>query len=174
MDTFLRGVRAVNRALHHVSGALIALMMLFTVYNIGGRWLFGAPLRGTVELTQLSMVAIVYLGFAYTQHHDEHISVDILYVRLGPRGRAVLDAFAALVSFAVLALIAWRLHAYSETLMAGGRTTATRRIPLHPLAYVAIVGTLAFVLALASTVIERSRDARRASAQGPSGTEQES
>jgi TRAP-type transport system small permease protein len=172
MDTFLRATRGFNRALHYVSGALITLMMLFTIYNILGRWLFGAPFRGTVELTQLSMIAIVYLGFAWAQHNDDHISVDILYVRFGKRGQAVLDAVAALISFVVLALIAWRLYAYSETLQSGGRTTATRRIPLYPLAYVAIVGTVAFVLALAATVIERARDAR-AAARGGDAAERE-
>jgi TRAP-type transport system small permease protein len=172
MDTLLRAIRGLNRALHYVSGALITLMMLFTVYNILGRWLFGAPLRGTVELTQLSMIGIVYLAFAYAQHNDDHISVDLLYVRFGKRGQAVLDAVAAVISFAVLALLAWRLYDYSQVLELGGRTTATRRIPLYPLAYVAIVGTVAFVLALFATVIERARDARAASG-GTSGTERE-
>jgi TRAP-type transport system small permease protein len=172
MDTSLRAIRGVNRGLHYVSGALITLMMLFTVYNILGRWLFGAPLGGTVELTQLSMIGIVYLGFAYAQHNDDHISVDLLYVRFGKRGQAVLDAVAAVISFAVLVLLAWRLYDYSQVLELSGRTTATRRIPLYPLAYVAIVGTIAFVLALFATVIERARDARAAS-QGASGTERE-
>jgi TRAP-type transport system small permease protein len=162
MDTFLRAVHGVNRALHYLSAALITLMMLFTVYNILGRFLFGAPLRGTVELTQVSMIVIVYLGFAYAQHHDDHISVDLLYVRFGPRGRAVMDGIAAAISFVVLALVAWRLHAYAGTLQTGGRTTATRGLPLYPFAYVAIVGTVAFVFALLATVIERARAARGA------------
>ena len=170
MDTFLRATKSVNRGLHYVSGALITVMMLFTVYNILGRWLFNQPLGGTVELTQLSMVAIVYLAFAYAQQNDDHISVDLLYIRFGKRGQAVMDAIAAGISFVVLALIAWRLYAYSETLQLGGRTTATRRIPLYPMAYVAIVGTVAFVLALVSTVVERAREAR---AESGTGTERE-
>lgn len=160
MDTVLRSIRAVNRGLHYVAGALIAIMMLFTVYNILGRWLFSAPLSGTVELTQLSMVAIVYLGLAYAQHQDDHISVDLLYTRFGPRGRAVFDAIAAALSLVVLALITWRLYEYSLVLEVGGRTTAARRIPLYPLAYVAMLGTIAFVLALLATAIERTRRAR--------------
>lgn len=169
MDAFLGAIRGVNRALHYVSGSLITLMMLFTVYNILGRWLFGAPLRGTVELTQLSMIGIVFLAFAYAQHNDDHISVDILYVRFGRLGRAVFDAIAATISFCVLLLMAWQLYEYSQTLELGGRTTATRRIPLYPLAYVAIVGTVAFVLALLATVVERIRAARQHADDAPNG-----
>jgi TRAP-type transport system small permease protein len=157
----LGAVRAVNKALHYVAGALIVVLMLFTVFNIVGRWLFNSPLRGTVELTELAMITVVYLSFAYAQHRDDHISVDVLYQRFGARGRAVLDTFSALLSLVVLALIAWRLHAYGVVLEAGGRTTAARRIPLYPFAYVAIVGTVAFMLALVSTAIQRAVQARR-------------
>jgi TRAP-type transport system small permease protein len=154
-------IRAVNKALHYVAGALIVAVMLFTVYNILGRWLFNAPFRGTVELTQLAMLAIVYLSFAYAQQQDDHIAVDLLYQRFGARGRAVLDVIAAVLSVGILGLLAWRLYAYSDLLRAGGRTTAARGIPLYPFAYVAIVGAVAFILALLATAVERIRQGRR-------------
>ena len=152
-----RAVLAVNKALHYVAGALIIAVMAFTVYNVLGRWLFGAPLRGTVELTQLAMIGIVYLGLAYAQHRDNHIAVGLLYQRFGPRIRLVLDIFAAVLSIVILALLSWRLYEYAGVLEAGGRTTASRSIPLHPFAYVAIIGVVAFILALASTMVTRLR-----------------
>lgn len=153
-----RAVLAVNKALHYVAGALIIAVMAFTVYNVLGRWLFGAPLRGTVELTQLAMIGIVYLGLAYAQHRDNHIAVGLLYQRFGPRIRSVLDIFSAVLSIVILALLSWRLYEYAGVLEAGGRTTASRSIPLHPFAYVAIIGVVAFILALASTTFTRLRE----------------
>lgn len=150
-------IQTVNRALHYVAGALIISVMAFTVYNVLGRWLFGAPLRGTVELTQLAMIGIVYLGLGYAQHQNSHIAVDLLYQRLGRRTRLVLDVFATALSMAVLSLLAWRLYDYSAVLDAGGRTTASRSIPLYPFAYVAIVGVVAFILAYATTLAQRLR-----------------
>jgi TRAP-type transport system small permease protein len=154
-------IRAVNKALHYVAGALIVAVMLFTVYNILGRWLLNAPFRGTVELTQLAMLAIVYLSFACAQQQDDHIAVDLLYQRFGARGRAVLDVIAAVLSVGILGLLVWRLYAYSGVLQSGGRTTAARGIPLYPFAYVAIVGAVAFILALLATAVERIRQGRR-------------
>jgi TRAP-type C4-dicarboxylate transport system permease small subunit len=156
-----RAIKAVNTSLHYLAGALIVGVVVITVYNVIGRWLFDAPLQGTVELTELAMVGIVYLGMAYAQQQDGHITVDLLYQRLGPRWRSVLDAFAAIVGVVVVTLIAWRLYAYAEVLEIGGRTTASRQIPLYPFAYLAIVGLTAYGLALATTFVRRLRDAAR-------------
>jgi TRAP-type transport system small permease protein len=158
MDTVLRATRGLNRALHYVAGALIVVTMLLTVGNVLGRWLFARPIAGTVELTELAMLGIVYLGFAYAQHEDDHISVDLLYGRLGHTGRALVDAFASFVAAVVLALIAWRLWAYGGTLLASNRTTAARSISLYPFVYVAIVGAVAYLLAVLATTLERVRD----------------
>jgi TRAP-type C4-dicarboxylate transport system permease small subunit len=157
----VRVVYAVSKGLHYVAGALIIGVMVMTVYNVLGRWLFGAPLRGTVELTQLAMIGIVYLGLAYAQERDNHISVDLLYQRLGKRTRYALDAFTTLLSVIVLALLAWQLSVYAGVLEAGNRTTASRSIPLYPFAYVAMVGVAAFILALVSTLITRVRSPRQ-------------
>lgn len=162
-------VLAVNKALHYVAGALIIAVMAFTVYNVLGRWLFGAPLRGTVELTQLAMIGIVYLGLAYAQHRDNHIAVGLLYQRFGPRIRMVLDVFSAVLSMIILVLLSWRLYEYAAVLEAGGRTTASRGIPLHPFAYVAIIGVVAFILAFASTLVARLRHAE--SGDGPDASD---
>lgn len=156
-----RAIHAVNRSLHYVAGALIIGVVVITVYNVLGRWLFDEPLRGTVELTELAMVGIVYLGMAYAQHQGSHITVDLLHQRFGRRWRAALDAFAAVVGIVVVALIAWRLSVYADVLEAGGRTTASRRIPLYPFAYLAIVGLAAYVLALATSFVRSLRDAGR-------------
>lgn len=164
-------IKTVNRALHYVAGALIIGVMAFTVYNVLGRSLFGAPLRGTVELTQIAMIGVVFLGLAYAQDKNNHIAVDLLYQRLGRRGQLVLDVFSTVLSMLVLTLVAWRLYDYAAVLDAGGRTTASRDIPLYPFAYLAIVGVLAFILAYATTLIEHLRGTGpdRDTSAGPGG-----
>lgn len=168
----LRAVRAANKGLHYVAGALIIGVMVITVYNILGRWLFGEPFRGTVELTELSMLGIVYLGLGFAQHRDSHISVDLLYRRFPRPTRQALDLFGAVLSVVVLALMAWQLAVYAEVLSSGGRETAAREIPLAPFAYVAVVGVLAYALASAGTAIERFHSGRREDT--PNGTRQAS
>ncbi len=153
----LPAIRAVNKGLHYVAGALIIGVMAMTVYNVVGRWLFGEPFRGTIEITELAMLGIVYLGMAYAQHRDDHIAVDLVYRRFRRRTRLALDVFATVLSVVVLGLMAWQLSEHAQVLSSGGRETASRGIPLAPFAYVAVVGLLAFALAAADTALARLR-----------------
>ncbi|MFW5899033.1 MAG: TRAP transporter small permease [Jiangellaceae bacterium] len=163
----LRAVRTANVWLHYVAGALIVGVMLLTVYNILGRWLFGEPFRGTIELTELAMLGIVYLGLGYAQHRDSHISVDLLYRRFRRPTRKAIDLFAAVLSVGILGLMAWQLAAYAEVLSSGGRETAARGLPLAPFAYAAVVGVLAYALASVGTASERLRSGRQDGSPDP-------
>lgn len=50
-----------------VIGALVVLAMMAIVnVDVFGRWLWGSPLSGTLELTEMGIVAIVYLQLAHT------------------------------------------------------------------------------------------------------------
>jgi TRAP-type transport system small permease protein len=102
----------------------------------------------------LAVVVLVYLGLSYAESKDRHITVDLLYVRLGVRARLVLRVFGGLVALVVIAVVTWRLYAYSGQLQAGRYTTGTWRLPLHPVALLAVLGSAAFGLAvLANTAV---------------------
>jgi TRAP-type C4-dicarboxylate transport system permease small subunit len=167
-----RALDEVNRALHYGAGALIIAVMAVTIYNVLGRWLFSSGFRGTVELTQLAMIGIVYLGLAYAQQRDNHISVDLLYNRLNARARIVLDGFVTTLSVIVLGLLAWQLYKYAGVLQTGNRVTGSRGIPLGPFAFVAITGVVAFLLAIVRTFVDRLRTYRQRSQDLPPGTGQ--
>jgi TRAP-type transport system small permease protein len=145
----------LTRWLHHLSGALLVGLMVLTVVNIVGRWLFDTPLPGAVELTEIGMVAIVFLGLAYAQVRGDHIRVDLLYEQLGARGRKVLNLFAALVSFATVAFMTWRLGVYAGQLGASGRTTSALRIPLFWVAWIAVAGGVIYAVAVVVTADRR-------------------
>jgi TRAP-type C4-dicarboxylate transport system permease small subunit len=147
----------LTRWLHHLSGALLVALMMLTVVNIVGRWLFDTPLQGAVELTEIGMVAIVFMGLAYAQVRDDHIRVDLLYQQLGARGRSVLDLFAALVSLATVALMSWRLWVYAGQLGASGRTTSALRIPLFWVAWIAVAGGVIYAVAVMVTARRRAQ-----------------
>lgn len=49
------------------AGALIVLFMMIIVnLDVFGRWLADSPLAGTLELTEMGIVAVVYLQLAHT------------------------------------------------------------------------------------------------------------
>ena len=68
------------RLLAYVSGAIIMVLMMFTVADVFLRNAFNAPLRSVYEFTEFTMAAIVFLGIAYTGWVGGHIAVD-MFVR---------------------------------------------------------------------------------------------
>ncbi|NDL55579.1 TRAP transporter small permease subunit [Phytoactinopolyspora mesophila] len=148
-----RALVRVNTVLHLVAGVVMVALLLWTVGDIVGRAVFSHPLRGTIEMTELAVVVLVYLGLALTEDRDRHITVDLLYVRLGATGQLVLRVFAGVVAFVVVSVMTWRLWQYAEQLDAGGFTTGILRIPLYPVALLAVLGSSAFALAILSKTI---------------------
>jgi TRAP-type transport system small permease protein len=147
-----------TRWLHYVSGALIVGLMFMTVANILGRWTMGRPVRGSVELTEIGMVAIVFLGLAYAQVREDHIRVDLVYERMGPRGRRLLGLFAAVVSLITVLALTWRLYDYVRVLEASRRTTSALSIPLFWVGWVAVVGSLIYAVGVLVTGFRRASD----------------
>lgn len=158
---FTAALRRVSTAMHLFAGATLVILLLWTVGDIVGRSFFSSPFRGTVELTEIAVVVLVYLGLAYAEFKDSHITVDLLFVRLGPRSQLAVRTFAGFVTIAVIALLTWRLFLFAGQLERGGYTTGVLRVPLYPVAYLGVLGSIAFGLAVLSNLIIAIRALRR-------------
>ena len=148
-----RTLQRVNGVLHTLAGVTMVLLLLWTVGDIIARTLFSRPFPGTVELTELAVVMLVYLGLARAENADSHITVDLLFARLDARAQLVLRIAAGLVSAAVVGVLTWRLALFAGQLASGGFTTGVLRIPLYPVAIVGVLGAAAFLLAILSNVV---------------------
>ena len=100
-----RGIQVFCRAMGILASITIVMMMITTVTDVTVRYLRGKPLPGIIEGNELLMVAIVFLGLAYTQLAKGHIRVDMFIGRLSPRRRALLNTLGWLVALIVFALI---------------------------------------------------------------------
>jgi TRAP-type C4-dicarboxylate transport system permease small subunit len=70
----------LGRALGLASGALLALLFIL----VGGAMLvrvLGYAWVGAEELVSIAFIWLVFLGAALAYHRDEHLDVDLLYVR---------------------------------------------------------------------------------------------
>ncbi len=77
--------------------AWLTLAMVLLTFAIAIlRYLFDLGWIALQELVVYLHVLVFMLGAAYTLKHDEHVRVDVLYNRLGDRGRAVVDFFGTL------------------------------------------------------------------------------
>lgn len=149
-----RALVRVSIGLHAVAGLTMVALLLWTVGDIVARSAFSRPFRGTVELTELAVVMLVYLGLARAESQDAHIAVDLFYVRLSERLQLVLRVVAGVVTLVVIAALTWRLQQFAGQLDTGGYTTMVWRLPLYPVAILGVLGAGAFGLAvLANTLV---------------------
>jgi TRAP-type mannitol/chloroaromatic compound transport system permease small subunit len=103
----------LNTRIGHLVYWLGLLMILIGAYNALARYLgeyIGANLSSNAYLeSQWYLFGIMFmLGAAYTLKRDDHVRVDVVYGRLGPRGKAIIDligSLAILVPFCIISFV---------------------------------------------------------------------
>jgi TRAP-type transport system small permease protein len=99
--------------------ALTAVMSLAILIQVICRMLFGTAIVWAEEFAVLLFAWMIFLGAAYSQRDDSHLSIDTLRKMLGHRAGLLLDAFRLLV-IAICSIVAiWQ-----------GVILAQRTIPL--------------------------------------------
>ena len=93
---------------------LIGLMAFHVVLDITGRYVFNAPLPGTVEfVSYYYMVGVIFWPLAHVQSRRGHFAAEIFTQRMPPRVIALLEAIVTLVTALLLAFLTWRTAAYA-------------------------------------------------------------
>lgn len=137
-------IRRFNVKLHYVGGAALVALLALTVSDITGRSVFKNPVSGTVEVTALILVVIVFLGLAHSEDLGDHITVDLIYVRLGDRGKKFLDYFANILSVVVIGMLSYQLYKFALRQNDAGATTPVLRWPTWPFVIVGALGSLGY------------------------------
>ena len=136
----------------------LAIMMFLTLADVVGR-IFDHPVAGTVELTELIMGMIIYLGVGFTTFNRSHIRVDILITMMSARAQAVLDVVTHAIATVFIGFVVWRLFLQAASRVENNDQTIIWEIPVWPVAYVM---ALASVLMLTSLVLHLVIAARAA------------
>ena len=102
-QNMLRGIIGVIDSINELSGKVvcwISLVLIFTLcYEVVVRYVFNAPTIWSFDSTRMLVCTIGAMGWAYTHLHHGHVRVDVLYVRLSLRGRAIIDVAGAFLFF---------------------------------------------------------------------------
>lgn len=135
-------------------GAVGMIVSMFLgVADVVGTKFLDRPVPGTLEVTESTMVLIVFGALAYTQERRAHIRVEILYGFVGARAKSFMDAITHLVAFVFFALLAWQaMGELSYSWQIREATMGTVRFPLYPARFLLLVGTLLLLLQLALDV----------------------
>jgi TRAP-type C4-dicarboxylate transport system permease small subunit len=132
-----------------IGGLGMLISMFLGVADVVGTQILNVPVPGPRELTESTMVVIVFGALTYAQIRRAHIRVELIYLRTPPRMQAALDVLADLCGIVFFGLLLWQ--AINEAIYSWQIDEATVgliRFPLYPARFVLAAGTALLVAQL--------------------------
>jgi len=155
-------VKLISRIVERL--ALIVLLiggigMLFSMFlgvaDVVGTQVLLIPVPGPRELTESTMVLIVFGALAYAQIRRAHIRVELVYFQMPPRIRAVMDVITDLAAITFFGLIlSEAINEAQYSLQIGEATVGLIRFPLWPARFILAAGCALMIMQLVLHLIE--------------------
>jgi TRAP-type transport system small permease protein len=140
--------------LARIATVALALIAIATLCDVVARKVFNSGFTFTVEMTEMAMALIVFLGVGLVTHQRGHIVVDVVTLRLSERARVWLGLVTNILSLGFVLLMVWRLWLQAGFIASKGDTTPILNFPLWPIAYLIAAGSVFLVTGLALHVFD--------------------
>jgi len=154
-------IARLKRTLEALCGALAATalfsIMALTLVDVSGRKALSTSVPGSLELTELLMVVVIFAGLPLVSLRGEHVVFDSLDPLLERTLRRAQGLVVDLLVTALLAGMAWLMWSKAGQMAGFGDTTAQLKIPQSPFVYLmsgllAVTALVHLLLAFAPTV----------------------
>lgn len=115
-----------------IAAVAIFLLMVLGVLQIGLRTLFNAPIVGYIDLVELSMASMAFLGAAYCQRLGAHIRMELIIGNLKGRLYWLSEIFSTLVALFIIGVLIWYGTGHFLRSYTLGDTTIDAEFPVWP------------------------------------------
>ena len=136
--------RVITRA-EWVAGGFLAFVTALTFISVVLRYIFGWSIPDSYDLSRNFLGILIFWGIAVTSYRGEHITVELLWGALPPRGRWLLDLAATLFTLGCMAVFAWAMADKVLDVAGSGETTYDLHMvvwPFYALAWLGIAGAV--------------------------------
>lgn len=134
------------KAMAILAGISLMWLMALVCYSVLMRRVFNAPPLGGTDLASVSLVPVVFLGFAYCGWTGGHIAVDLISGLNKPNLTRWTDVVVRLLSAALLGVLTWRCIVLLEDAIGIGEASELIEIPYAPFIGIMILGLGVFTL----------------------------
>ncbi|UCE32497.1 MAG: TRAP transporter small permease [Burkholderiales bacterium] len=163
-----KSIRAIERVFATLAGFALLGIMGVVCIDVMMRYAFNAPLGWVYDLVSLYVLATVfYLSVSRTFAADEHVRIDVLVRRFGPRAVRWLERIHLSCALPVFVAIAWlavqeAVSAYAQDMVLSGPIPW----PSWPTPALVAIGTTMLALRLLLALGHRRGDPGRGDASG--------
>jgi TRAP-type transport system small permease protein len=127
--------RRADAVLGIAASALLLCLMLITFADVVARYLFNRPIRGAFELTELTLLVLIFAGLPLVSHADEHVTMDFIDRMLPQRAVPMLIRLVHALVAAVFFFLTWQVVIKAGRIAGYGDTTDVLRIRVGPFVY---------------------------------------
>lgn len=156
LKQFVTGMEAwyypVVRFFDRLTWVVLFLMMSLTMADVLVRKLINHSILGTVELTELMLVVVVFCSLAKCQVDEGHIKIDFIMRKFSGRTQKLIDVFTQFACFLLFLLMTCGTYRYAVEMMEWEEVTLDLGIKVYPFVFLLCLGSglLALVLLLKS------------------------
>jgi TRAP-type C4-dicarboxylate transport system permease small subunit len=140
----------LKRVLDFLCGLLAAValfaIMALTLVDVMGRKLFNQSVTGSLEVTEILMVVVIFAALPLVSLHGEHVVFDSLDPLMPSWLRRVQRALVNLACAGALGALAWLMWNKALDMASYGETTAQLKLPMGP--FVMLMAVLCAITAL--------------------------
>ncbi len=143
----------VVRFIDKLSWIMMFALMTMTALDLILRNFSNTSVLGSIELTELMMVIIVFCSLAQCEADDGHIRINLIMDKFGPKVRNYADIFTQMICTIVFSLMSLSIFHHAADMKKFGEVTMDLLIPLYPFVYIASFGSATMALVLLSKTI---------------------
>lgn len=118
-----------------LAGTALFAIMVLTFFDVVGRKFLDNSIPGSLELTELLMVIVIFAALPLVSERGEHVEFDSLDPYLPPWVRRVQNVFVQLLCGALLIGLGWLMWKEGNQFLQSGETTAQLKILKAPFLY---------------------------------------
>ena len=132
IDQVDRKFSPVENVFNMFAAIAIFCLMVLGVFQIGMRSIFNMPIEGYVDLVELSMALLAFLGAAYCQRLGGHIRMEILVGRFEGRALWGAEVIGTTVALGIIGVLIWYGAEHFWRAYTLGDTTIDAEYPVWP------------------------------------------
>ena len=142
MDRFIDSIEWIAAIFVGIVAADVFISVLL-------RYFFSISIPDSYDFGKMLLGILIFWGIAATSYRGTHITVDLVWAAVGPRGKRLIDIFATLVLLFVVSVQTAMLfdkvrQTYDENVL-----TYDLHLPTWPFALIAWLGDVSAVLLIA-------------------------
>ncbi len=94
-------------ALAVLSGILVVFIMITITLDVVSRSIINRPIVWAIEVSEICLIGITFLGAAWVLRREAHVKMDILLVRFSPTAQVLLNTITSMIGIIICFVLAW-------------------------------------------------------------------